>query len=89
MRKRLTGVVTSDKRNKTRRVEIARRYQHPMYGKIVRGRTVCHVHDAENVAKLGDLVEIEESRPLSKTKRWTLVRVIKAAELVDTTTPEL
>ncbi len=78
MKKRLTGVVTSDKRNKTRRVEVERLYRHPKYGKTLRTRTVCHVHDEENTAKEGDTVEIVETRPLSKTKRWQLVRVVKA-----------
>ncbi len=82
MKKRLTGVVTSDKRNKTLRVQVERRYRHPRYGKIVRARTVCHVHDEENTAHEGDLVEIIESRPLSKTKRWQLLRVVKAKEEV-------
>ncbi len=80
MKKRLTGVVTSDKGDKTLRVEIERRYRHAMYGKIVRGRTVCHVHDESNEANEGDVVEIIESRPRSKTKRWDLVRVVEAAE---------
>lgn len=79
MRKKLTGIVTSDKMPKTLRVEIQRLYQHPRYGKIVRSRTVCHVHDEENTAKEGDMVEIVESRPRSKTKRWELVRVVKSA----------
>ncbi len=78
MKKTLTGMVTSDKRDKTLRVEVERRYQHPMYGKIVRGRTICHVHDEENQAKTGDRVEIIESRPMSKTKRWSLVNVVEA-----------
>jgi small subunit ribosomal protein S17 len=77
MRKKLIGVVTSDKMNKSLRVEIERRYQHARYGKIVRGRTVCHVHDEQNAAHSGDMVEIIESRPRSKTKRWELVRVVK------------
>jgi small subunit ribosomal protein S17 len=77
MRKRVTGVVTSNKMNKTLRVEIERRYRHPKYGKIIRGRTVCHVHDEENKAKPGDVVEIIESRPRSKTKRWDLVQIVK------------
>ena len=77
MRKRVTGIVTSNKMNKTLRVEIERRYRHPKYGKIVRGRTVCHVHDEENKAKPGDLVEIIESRPRSKMKRWDLVQIVK------------
>ncbi|MCA9115542.1 MAG: 30S ribosomal protein S17 [Planctomycetaceae bacterium] len=82
MKRRLTGVVTSDLRDKTLRVEISRLYQHPKYGKIVRGRTVCHAHDERNEAHTGDTVEIIESRPLSKTKRWQLVRVVKASEQV-------
>jgi small subunit ribosomal protein S17 len=99
MKRKLVGVVTSDKMNKSLRVEIERRFAHPMYGKIVRGRTVCHVHDEENVAHTGDTVEIIECRPRSKTKRWDLVRVVKSpvlagAELkpqddsLDTTTEE-
>ena len=79
MRKTLTGVVTSDKADKTRRVVIERRYRHPKYGKIVRGRTVCHVHDENNEAHEGDTVEIVECRPRSKTKRWELVKVIETA----------
>ncbi|MAG92336.1 MAG: 30S ribosomal protein S17 [Planctomycetaceae bacterium] len=79
MRKKVTGTVASNKMDKSLRVEVERRYRHPRYGKIVRSRTVCHVHDAGNVAGQGDLVEIVESRPLSKTKRWALVRVIKSA----------
>jgi small subunit ribosomal protein S17 len=79
MRKRLTGTVTSSKMQKSLRVEIPRLYRHPKYGKIVRGRTICHVHDEQNTAKVGDIVEIIESRPRSKLKHWDLVRVITAA----------
>ena len=79
MRKTLQGVVTSAKASKTRRVEIERRYAHSKYGKIVRGRTVCHAHDENNESKEGDLVEIVESRPRSRLKRWELVRVVRAA----------
>lgn len=76
------GVVTSDKMNKTRRVEIPRLVKHPRYGKYIRRRTVCHVHDETNMSRMGDTVEIMETRPLSKTKNWRLVRVvIKAPEL--------
>ncbi|HUE16736.1 MAG TPA: 30S ribosomal protein S17 [Planctomycetaceae bacterium] len=78
MKKRLIGVVTSDKCSKTRRVEVQRLYRHPKYGKIVRARTVCHVHDEENSAREGDTVEIVETRPLSKTKRWQLLRIVKS-----------
>lgn len=78
MKKILIGVVTSDKREKTLRVEIDRRQRHPTYGKIVRKRTVCHVHDEQSTAKSGDTVEIIESRPHSKSKRWELVRIVKS-----------
>lgn len=88
MKKKLIGVVTSDKRNKTRRVEVARRFRHPKYGKIVRGRTVCQVHDEENASHEGDTVEVEECRPLSRTKRWLLVRVVKAADGPDIKTTD-
>lgn len=71
-----TGVVTSDKMNKTRRVEIGRLVKHARYGKYIRRRTVCHVHDEQNESHTGDTVEIMETRPLSKTKSWRLVRVV-------------
>ncbi len=70
------GVVTSDKMNKTRRVEIPRLVKHPRYGKYIRRRTICKVHDEKNESRQGDTVEIMESRPISKTKHWFLVRVI-------------
>jgi small subunit ribosomal protein S17 len=73
------GVVTSDKMNKTRRVEIPRLVRHVRYGKYIRRRTICHVHDEQNESHMGDLVEIMESRPLSKTKHWRLVRVVAKA----------
>ncbi len=77
MKKRLVGIVASDKMDKTRRVEVKRLFPHPKYGKIVSRRTVCHVHDENNESKLGDKVEIIESRPLSRLKRWQLVRVVE------------
>jgi small subunit ribosomal protein S17 len=81
MPKRLvTGVVTRDKAAKTRRVEIARFFRHPTYGKTLSQRTVCYAHDEENVSKIGDTVEIEECPPRSKLKRWTLVRVVAKAK---------
>src|SRR5437660_12251575 len=70
------GVVTSDKMQKTRRVEIPRLVKHPRYGKYIRRRTICHVHDEQNESRMGDTVEIMETRPLSKTKHWRLVRVV-------------
>ena len=75
----LTGVVTGDKCSKTRRVEINRLVRHPKYGKFVKRRTVCYAHDEKNESHLGDTVEIIESRPLSKLKRWELVKVVKKA----------
>ena len=75
------GVVTSDKMNKTRRVEIPRMVKHPRYGKYIRRRTICYVHDEQNASHTGDTVEIMETRPLSKTKCWRLVRVVKKSAL--------
>lgn len=77
--RKLLGVVTRDKNDKTRRVEVARRVQHPKYGKFIKKRTVCYAHDESNESHLGDTVEIVESRPLSKLKRWKLVRVVTRA----------
>ena len=74
-----TGVVTSDKMQKTRRVEIPRLVKHPRYGKYIRRRTICHVHDEQNESHTGDTVEIMETRPLSKTKAWRLIRVVTKA----------
>lgn len=79
MKKRQLGVVTSDKMNKSLRVEIQRLFSHPKYGKRVRGKTICHVHDENNEAQEGDIVEIVEGRPRSRTKRWELVRVVEKA----------
>lgn len=79
MRKVLMGVVTSDKMNKTRRVEINRLVKHERYSKYVKRRTVCYVHDEKNESHKGDIVEIEESRPISKLKRWSLVKINKKA----------
>ena len=78
-----TGIVISDKTAKTRRVEIPRLVRHPRYGKYVRRKTVCYVHDEGNESNAGDLVEIIESRPMSRTKRWALVRVVEKGQLVD------
>ena len=77
------GVVTSDKMSKTRRVEIPRKVKHPKYGKIIRKRTVCYVHDENDESGIGDTVEIVESRPMSKLKRWNLVRIVEKSRLVD------
>ncbi len=76
-RKTEIGMVTSDKMNKTRRVEVERLVPHPKYGKFLRRRTVCHAHDEQNATHVGDLVEIMETRPLSKLKRWRIVRIVR------------
>src|SRR5437588_11984993 len=73
------GVVTSDKMQKTRRVEIPRLVKHARYGKYIRRRTICHVHDENNEAHMGDTVEIMETRHLSKSKHWRLTRVVTKA----------
>lgn len=84
MAKRLVvGVVTSDKMRQTRRVEIPRLVRHAKYGKYLHRRTVCYAHDESEESHVGDKVEIEESRPLSKLKRWTLVRVLEKSHAVD------
>lgn len=77
------GIVTSDKMEKTRVVEIPRLVKHPIYGKFIRERTVCHVHDETQESAVGDRVEIIESRRLSKSKRWELVRVLEKSTAVD------
>ncbi|RIY32178.1 MULTISPECIES: 30S ribosomal protein S17 [Psittacicella] len=73
----LQGRVLSDKMDKTIVVAVERRVKHPIYGKYVRKTTKLHVHDEANAAKEGDLVEIKQSRPLSKTKAFDLVRVVE------------
>jgi small subunit ribosomal protein S17 len=82
-KRQLIGVVMSDKMNKSRRVEIERLVQHPRYGKFMRRRTVCHVHDENNESHEGDTVEIIEAPPRSRLKRWDLVRVVSRREQVD------
>jgi small subunit ribosomal protein S17 len=79
------GIVISDKTLKTRRVEIPRLVKDPQYGKYIRRKTICYVHDEHNESHAGDTVEIQESRPLSKMKRWTLVRIVEKSKLVDLT----
>jgi small subunit ribosomal protein S17 len=78
-----TGTVTSAASKKTRRVEVPRVIRHAKYGRILHSRTVCHVHDEHDESGPGDLVEIIECRPRSKTKRWELVRVVAKSTAVD------
>jgi small subunit ribosomal protein S17 len=78
----VTGRVTSNKMHKTITVQIERRLQHPIYGKFLNRRSKLHAHDENNDCKEGDLVQIEECRPLSKTKTWRLVKIIERAREV-------
>jgi small subunit ribosomal protein S17 len=76
-RQRLRGVVVRDKASRTITVEVMRRFQHPRYGKMVRRHTRLAAHDPADEAKIGDTVEIVSCRPLSKTKRYRLVRIVE------------
>ncbi len=78
-RKMRIGQVVSDKMEKTVVVQIERRVQHPVYGKMVRRSKKLKAHDEENAAKTGDTVRIMETRPLSKDKRWRVVEIIERA----------
>ena len=73
------AVVETASREKTRKVTIQYVAKHPKYGKYVRKRTVLQVHDAKNETGVGDRVEIAECRPISRTKRWTVIRVVEKA----------
>lgn len=79
-RKSRRGYVVSDKMDKTIVVMVEDRVKHPLYGKVMRRSTKVHVHDAENSAGIGDLVLINETRPLSATKRWRLVEILEKAK---------
>ena len=75
----LTGPVISDKMDKTITVQVERRVKHPLYGKFVRRSTKVHAHDEANECKLGDVVMVEQCRPLSKSKTWRLVKIVEKA----------
>jgi len=72
----VTGKVTSNKMDKSATVMIERVVKHPVYGKYIRRSTKLHIHDAENTCQEGDMVIIEQCRPISKTKSWRLVEVV-------------
>ena len=78
----LVGKVVSDKRSKTITVLVERRTKHELYGKIVAHSSKYHAHDETNECKLGDVVEISEGRPISKTKSWTVTRMVEKARVV-------
>ena len=77
----LQGRVISDKMQKSAVVAIERVVKHPIYGKFINRTTKLHIHDENNECGIGDVVEIRETRPLSKTKSWALVRVVEKAVL--------
>lgn len=76
----ITGQVVSNKMNKTIVVKIERKVKHPMYGKYVKRTSKMYVHDEDNASRIGDVVRIQQTRPLSKTKRWKLVEIVKREE---------
>ena len=85
-RKTQIGYVASTKMNKTIVVEVARQKAHPMYKRVVAHTKKFYAHDEENAAHTGDVVKIEETRPLSKLKRWRLVEVVRRSKLAPETT---
>ena len=82
LKRTLVGKVVSDKMDKTVTVLIERHVKHPLYGKIIMRSNKYHAHDENNEVKMGDTVEIQEGRPISKTKAWTVTKVIQAAPVV-------
>ena len=83
MRRVVTGKVVSDKMDKTITVRQERLVKHPLYGKYIRRATTYKAHDENNTARMGDVVEITASRPVSKTKTWRLVRVVRSDSLAE------
>ena len=82
LKRTLIGKVVSDKMDKTVTVLIERHVKHPLYGKIIMRTNKYHAHNEGNQAKAGDTVEIQEGRPISKTKDWSVTRVVQAAQIV-------
>ena len=82
LKRTLVGKVVSDKMDKTVTVLVERHVKHPLYGKIIVRSNKYHAHDETNQAKTGDTVEISEGRPISKTKAWTLTKVVQVAQVL-------
>ena len=80
LRKTRVGTVVSNKMDKTIVVAVQDNVKHPIYGKIIKRTLKLHAHDEENTCNIGDRVEVMETRPLSKTKRWRLVEIIERAK---------
>ena len=87
----LIGTIVSDKGDKTVTVRVDRRVKHPLYGKIIRRSKKYHAHDADNAFRIGEQVRIEECKPISKTKSWTVIERIGAAKaaVIDIDEPEV
>ena len=81
-RRQLVGRVVSDKMQKTVTVQVERRVKHPLYSKVVTRSSRFHAHDEERACKAGDLVLIEECRPLARTKSWRVIRLVEKAKIV-------
>lgn len=84
----LSGVVVSDKADKTISVKIERKVKHPMYGKVIKRSTKVHAHDENNSAKVGDFVSIQECRPISKLKSFILIDADQVSDSVSTVVAE-
>ena len=82
-RKTLIGFVTSKMGDKSVKVTVPYKTPHPLYHKVINRKTVLHVHDEKNEAKIGDKIEVTETRPISRLKRWRVIRVVEAAVGVD------
>ncbi len=82
-RKTLIGFVSSKMGDKSVKVTVPYKTPHPLYHKVINRKTVLHVHDEKNEAKLGDKIEVMETRPISRLKRWRVIRVVEAAVGLD------
>jgi small subunit ribosomal protein S17 len=82
LKRTLVGKVVSDKMDKTVTVLVERRVKHPLYGKVIVRSQKYHAHDEANQYKAGDTVEIQETRPISKTKAWSVVKLVEAARII-------
>lgn len=88
MKKTFTGVVVSDKAEKTVSVKVERRFMHPLYGKVVTRSQKYAAHDEKNEFRIGDRVEIAAVRPISKTKTWKVIRLVERPRGIETTLSE-
>jgi len=82
-RKTLIGFVSSKMGDKSVKVTVPYKTPHPLYHKVINRKTVLHVHDEKNEAKIGDKIEVTETRPLSRLKRWRVIRIVEAAVGLD------